>query len=62
MKFGRFIEYNIENIFLGRSCTKCGGETSSIPFFKKSKLNVSLDQQSVVSYSLFLLYVQVEDY
>ena len=26
--------------------TKCGGEASHRPFFKKSKLNISLDQQS----------------
>ena len=30
--------------------------------FEKSKLNISLHQQSEVSNSLFLLYVQVEDY
>ena len=32
------------------------------PFQKKSKLSISLDQQSKVSYSLSLLHVQVEDY
>ena len=30
--------------------------------FKKSKLNISLDQQSEVSSSLYLLYVEVENY
>ena len=30
-------------------------------FFKTSKFRISLDQQSEVSYSLFLLYVQVKD-
>ena len=28
MKFGQLIEYNLRNIFLEKSCTKCGGETS----------------------------------
>ena len=29
MKFGHLIEYNIKNIFLEKSYTKCGGETIS---------------------------------
>ena len=52
----------MRNIFLKKSCTKCGGLTSPRQLFKKSKLSISLDQQSEVSYSLLLLYVQVEDY
>ena len=43
MIFGQLIEYNIRNIFLEKSYTKCGGETIAKPFSKKSKLNVSLD-------------------
>ena len=35
-------------------------EISPRPFFKKSKLGISLDEQS--GYSLFLLHVQVEVY
>ena len=31
MKFSQLIEYNMKNIFLEKSYTKCGGETS--PFF-----------------------------
>ena len=27
MKFGQLIEYNIINICLEKSCTKCGGQT-----------------------------------
>ena len=27
MKFGQFIEYNMEKFFLENSYTKCGGET-----------------------------------
>ena len=32
------------------------------PFLKKSKLSLSLDLESEVSHSLFLLYIQVEDF
>ena len=28
MKFGQLIECNMRNVFLEKSCTKCGGETS----------------------------------
>ena len=48
MKFGQLIGYNLRNIFLERSYTKCGGETSPRPFSEKSKLSVSLDQYSKV--------------
>ena len=41
MKFGQLIEYNMGNIFLEKSYTKCCGETIPIPFYKKSKLNIS---------------------
>ena len=44
MKFGQLIEYNIRNIFLEKSCTKYGGETSPRPFSEKLKLSISLDQ------------------
>ena len=37
MKFGQLIEYNTRNIFLEKSCTKCGGETIPRCFSKKSK-------------------------
>ena len=46
MKFGQLIEYNMRNISAEKSYTKCGGETIPSPFFKKSKLSISLDQQS----------------
>ena len=32
---GQFIEYNLQNIFFGKSCTKCDAETIPRPFFKK---------------------------
>ena len=45
MKFGQLIEYNMRNIFLEKPNTKCGGETSLRPFYKKSKLSISVSQQ-----------------
>ena len=45
MKFGQLIECYMRNIFLEKSHTKCGGETIPIPFSKKSKLSISLDQE-----------------
>ena len=59
MKFGLLIEYNVRNIFLEKSYTKCGGESSPRPFSGKSELRISLDQQSKVLYSLFLLYLKL---
>ena len=56
MIFGQLLEYNMKNIFLGKSYTKSGGETIPRPFFNKSKLGISLDQLSTVLYSFFLLY------
>ena len=41
---------------------KCGGEASPRPFYKNSKLSISLDQQPEMLYSLFLLYVKVKFY
>ena len=55
-KFGQLIEYNMTNIFLEKSYTECGEETSPSPFSEKLKLNLSLDQRSKVLYSFFLLY------
>ena len=59
MKFGQLIYYNMRNIFLEKSCTKCGAETSPRPFSEKLKLSISLDQLSNVSYSLFLSYAKL---
>ena len=55
MKFGQLIEYNMGNIFLEKSYSKCGGETSLRHFSRKLKLSISLDQSRKVLYSLFLL-------
>ena len=53
MKFGQLIKYDMRNIFLEKSYTKWGRETSSKPFSKKLKLSVSLDQYSKVLFILF---------
>ena len=42
----------MKNIFLEKPYSKCGGETSTRPFSKKSKLNLSLDQKSEILYNL----------
>ena len=44
MKFGQLIEYNMRNIFVEKSNTKCAGETFPRPLSKKSKFSISLDQ------------------
>ena len=46
MKFGYLIEYTMRDIFLEKLLTKSGGEASPRSFYKKSKLSISLDQQS----------------
>ena len=45
INFGQLLEYNMRNIFLQKSFTKGGRESSPRPFNKKSKLSISLDQQ-----------------
>ena len=45
MKLRQLIECNLRNIFLEKSYTRCGGETSPRPFSKKLKLRIPLDQQ-----------------
>ena len=59
MKLGQLIEYNMRNIFLEKSYTKCSGETIPRPFSKKSKLTISLDKQPKVFCNLFLLQAKV---
>ena len=57
----QLIDYNVRNIFLEKSCTKCGGEIIPRPFSKKSKLGISLDQESKVLYIAFIV-CQAEGY
>ena len=58
VRFGQLIEYNIRNIFLEKSYTRCGKDTIPRSLAKNPKLNISLDQQFQVLYSLFLLYAK----
>ena len=60
MNFGQAIEYHMKMIFLKKSLAKCVGETIPRSFYKKSKLNISLDQLSKVSYNLFLLHAKLK--
>ena len=53
MKFSQLMEYNIRNIFLEKSYTKCGGDTIPSPFPQKSKLSISLDQYSKIYTACF---------
>ena len=48
-KFVPLIEYDIRNFLVEKSCTKCGGQS----FFKRWKLNIFLEQQFEILYSLF---------
>ena len=48
MDFSQLIEFNMRNMSLEKSYIRCGGETSPRPFFKNSKLSISLYQQSKV--------------
>ena len=44
MKVGQLIEYNMRNVFVEKSYTKCAGETLPRLLSKKSKLSISQDQ------------------
>ena len=61
MKFGQLIGCNMRKIFLKKSYTKYGGETSPGPFSEKLKLNIFLEEYSKVLYSLFLLLAKLRD-
>ena len=47
MKFGQLMEYNMRNIFIEKSYTKCDGETRPRPFSGKLKLSVSYIERIV---------------
>ena len=59
IKFGQLIEYNMRNIFLEKLHSNIGGDVSSRPFQRNTKLSISLDQQFKMLQRLFFLYVQV---
>ena len=61
MKVSQRIQYDKINSFLEKSYTKCCGEASPRPFHQKSKLSISLDQQSEMLNNL-LLHVQKKFY
>ena len=44
MILSQLVKYNIRNVFLEKSYTKCGGKRFPRPFSKKSKLSISMDQ------------------
>ena len=48
MKVSQLIEYNMKNIFLEKSYTKCSMETIPSPFFRKIKI------EHISGYILFL--------
>ena len=61
IKFRQLTEYNMKNIFLEKSYLKCGRETSSRPFSKKS--NWAYLWINILKFYVFCLIVcQVEDY
>ena len=69
MTFDQLIEYNIIKAFLEKPYTKPYNVAEKIdvdsdrrPFFKISKLSISLNQQSETLYSLLLMHVQAEEY
>ena len=57
MKLDQLKEYNVRNIFLEKSLTKCGGETIPRRFSKKSK--VEYISNFKILYRLFLLYAKL---
>ena len=60
MKFGQLIEYNMRNIFLEKSNTKCCLETSPRSFSKKIKIE---HISGSTSFTQFIFIVcQVEGY
>ena len=57
MKLDQLKGYNVRNIFLEKSLTKCGGETIPRRFLKNQKLSISLEFK--ILYRLFLLYAKL---
>ena len=55
MTFDALIEFNMRNIFLEKSWTKCDGKTVPRSLSKESKLSISQDQWSKLLHSLFSL-------
>ena len=62
MRFRQFIEYNMRNIFLKKPYAKWCEETSPRRISKNLQVIIPLEQLSGILCSLFLLYVQVDEY
>ena len=60
MKVSRLRKYNVRNISLEKSYTKCDRETIARAFFRKPKLSTSLDQYSKAAYILFFLFAKLK--
>ena len=43
MEFGLLIKFNMGNVFVKKSYTKCDGETIPRPLSKKSKLSIEME-------------------
>ena len=55
MKFGQLTEYNVRNVFLQKSYTKCGGKAIPRPFYRNSNLSITVDQQSEMLQFAFIV-------
>ena len=60
MKVCPLIEYETRNILFEKLCTKRGGKTIPRPYSEKSKFTISLNQESKLLYSLFLMYAKLK--
>ena len=61
MKFGQLMKYKMRHIFLEKLYTKYENMVETLfpnPFPKKSKLSISLQQQSSLLYNLYLLHLK----
>ena len=59
INFSQLREHNMTNIFLDKSYIKCDEESIPRPFFKNSKLSISLDLYPKVLLGLFLLFAEL---
>ena len=62
MKMGQLIKYNMRKFFFSKIIRSSGGKAYPRPISKKSKLSISVEQQSEILYSLFLFYFPVKVY
>ena len=59
MKFGQLIEYNMKNIFVEKSYTKCAGETNPDPYLKHKNwayLRISSVKFETVGFYFMLIW------